>query len=72
MNDDKLLPVGSVIVRRFDDELRKLMIIAHNVKTSNGKTYEYAACGYPEGMIGQKLFIFDHWRIGKVLHKNEL
>lgn len=71
MDIKNLLPIGSVIIRNFDGELRKLMIITHNIKGSNGKMYQYGACGYPEGMLNSKIFMFNNSRIGKILYKNK-
>ena len=47
------------------------MIITHNIKGSNGKMYQYGACGYPEGMLNSKIFMFNNSRIGKILYKNK-
>ena len=67
---EKLLPIGSIIIRKFDSELRKLMIVAYDVKNKSGKTFQYAACSYPEGMMNGDLFVFNQWRIGKILYEN--
>ena len=47
------------------------MIVAYDVKNKSGKTFQYAACSYPEGMMNGDLFVFNQWRIGKILYENK-
>ncbi len=53
-----LLPIGSVV--RLKDATNSLMIIGILVKKADGKMYDYIACPYPLGYIGENgMFLFN-------------
>lgn len=55
------LPLGSIVV--IKGGVKKFMIVARGLGVDVGdkKTYfDYGACMYPEGMIGDKMMYFQH------------
>ncbi|MBR4858866.1 MAG: DUF4176 domain-containing protein [Clostridia bacterium] len=61
-----LLPIGSVVLLNGGE---KRLMICGRVQTdvATGKTYEYSACFYPEGIISSKeLFLFNNENIQKI------
>lgn len=64
----KLLPLGSVVI--IDGGYRKFMIIARalqvNIKGKN-HFFDYGACFYPEGLVGDKVMYFQNSDIKKVV-----
>ena len=78
--EDKFLPIGTVV--KLKDEEKELMIVSFNVHTTgdvydkegkkDGKNlmFDYAACGYPEGIIrSDRMMAFNHDQIEKVVFK---
>lgn len=62
------LPLGSVVIIRGG--VKKFVIVARALKLNvNGKAhfFDYAACSYPEGMMGDRLMYFQHSEISKVV-----
>lgn len=62
------LPLGSVVV--VSGGIKKYVIVARGLQVKvNGeeKFFDYGACGYPEGMNGDKLMYFQHSNISKVV-----
>lgn len=66
--EDKLLPLGSIVALR--GTAKKAMIVSRAVGVSQqGEMvyFEYAACGYPEGVTSDKLLFFDTKEIAKIV-----
>lgn len=64
------LPLGSLIIVK--GSTKKLMIISRAIATIvEDKTiyFEYGACLYPEGLIGDKLIYFNHEDIMQIVHE---
>ena len=62
------LPLGSVVV--VSGGIRKYVIVARGLQVKvNGeeKFFDYGACRYPEGMMGDQLMYFQHSNISKVV-----
>ncbi len=62
------LPLGSVVV--IKGGVKKFMVVARGleVKIENNNTYfDYGACMYPEGMIGDQMMYFQHEDIVKII-----
>lgn len=62
------LPLGSVVV--VQGGIKKYMIISRGLHVKiNGKDkfFDYGACMYPEGIIGDKVMYFQHSNINKVI-----
>lgn len=66
--DNKYLPLGSVVLLK--DGTKGLMIYGRKQKHfESGKSYDYVACLYPEGNIGDEhTYLFDHTQIAEVVH----
>ena len=61
-----LLPIGSVVLLNGGE---KRLMICGRVQTNvaTGKTYDYSACFYPDGIISSKeLFMFNNENIRKI------
>lgn len=58
-----LLPIGSVV--RLRDGNKRLMVCGRvQTDVATGKTYDYSACLYPEGMINsEEMYLFDNENI---------
>lgn len=56
----ELLPLGTIVT--LQKGTKKLMIVGRiQEHVASGKTYDYAAVYYPEGMLDAKeLFLFQH------------
>ena len=70
MEDKTLIPLGSIVKLRGN--AKKAMIVARavGIKQGDGMVYfEYAACGYPEGVISDQLMFFDTKEIAEVVWK---
>ena len=62
----KLLPIGSVVLL---EGAEKRLMICGRVQTdvSTGKTYDYSACLYPEGVLDSKEFyMFNNENIKRI------
>lgn len=66
MNQDKLLPIGSVVLLK--DSNKRVMIIGRLQRQQpSGKVWDYSACFYPEGIINpNELFLFNHAQIAVI------
>ncbi len=63
---EHLLPLGSVVLLKGGN---KRVMICSRVQTRAGedKVYDYAACYYPEGIVGSDgMFFFDHSSIERI------
>lgn len=62
------LPLGSIVV--VQGGIKKYMIISRGLQVKiNGeeKFFDYGACMYPEGSIGDQVMYFQHSNINKVI-----
>ncbi len=65
-----MLPLGSVVILKGN--VKKMMIIARLIALPvKGQVYrfDYGACLYPEGMVGDRLIYFNHEDIFKVVQE---
>lgn len=68
MEKTEYLPLGSIVV--VSGGVRKYVIVARGLQVKvNGedKFFDYGACLYPEGMVGDRLMYFQHSNIHKVV-----
>ena len=63
---DKYLPVGSVVL--LEGGQKRIMIIGRGERQRDTeKTWDYLACPYPEGFLGEDYaYLFDHEQINRV------
>lgn len=64
---EKYLPVGSVVLLKGGK--KRIVIIGRREqeKAAGGRSWDYLACPYPEGFMGEDLaFLFDHEQIERV------
>lgn len=69
MMDDRLLPLGSVVV--LFGGTKKIMINGYYVEvpSKKGKTFDYRGCPFPEGVFeSDGVALFDHSQIKDVVH----
>ena len=65
-----LYPLGSIVT--IKGGYRKYMIVSRGIQVninSNDNYFDYGACLYPEGMIGDKVMYCQHKDISKVIYK---
>ena len=70
MSEAKMLPLGSVVILKGN--VKKMMIIARLIALPvKGQVYrfDYGACLYPEGMVGDNLIYFNQEDIFKVVQE---
>ena len=62
----KLLPIGSVVLLSGGE--KHLMIIGViQTNPEDGMEYDYLACLYPEGFVGQEhMYLFNHEEINRI------
>lgn len=68
MEKVNLLALGSIVV--VSGGIKKLMIISRaiNVPLDGAQKYfDYGACPYPEGLVGDQGIYFNHAQIAKVI-----
>lgn len=66
----ELLPLGSIV--QLNNGTQKIMIISRAPLYNNEGTigyFEYSACLYPQGMINQESYFFNHSDIKTVIFK---
>lgn len=63
---DKYLPVGSVVL--LQGGKKRIMIIGRGERVrESGATWDYLACPYPEGFLGEDFaYLFNHEQIDRV------
>lgn len=64
----KYIPLGSIVLLKGGAQ--KLVIIARGLKVNHNEEeyfFDYGAVSYPEGLIGDQLYYFDHQNISKVV-----
>ncbi len=62
------LPLGSIVIVKGNT--KKIMIIARGLATfieDEAKYFDYGACLYPEGMMGDSLIYFNNEDIQKIV-----
>lgn len=66
MGQDKLLPIGSVVL--LTQSNKRVMIVGRlQRQQATGAIWDYSACFYPEGIINpSELFLFNHDQIAVV------
>ena len=70
MSEVKMLPLGSIVILKGNT--KKMMIIARVIGLPvKGEVYrfDYGACLYPEGMVGDSLIYFNQEDIFKVVQE---
>ena len=70
MSEAKMLPLGSIVILKGNT--KKMMIIARVIGLPvKGEVYrfDYGACLYPEGMVGDSLIYFNQEDILKVVQE---
>jgi len=70
MSEAKMLPLGSIVILKGNT--KKMMIIARLIALPvKGQVYrfDYGACLYPEGMVGDSLIYFNQEDILKVVQE---
>ena len=70
MSEAKMLPLGSIVILKGNT--KKMMIIARLIALPiKGQVYrfDYGACLYPEGMVGDSLIYFNQEDIFKVVQE---
>lgn len=67
--ENKYLPLGSVVLLNGGE--KTVMIYGRmQISVADGQTYDYVACLYPEGNIGDAYtYLFNHDQIREVLFK---
>lgn len=68
MTKQQYLPLGSIVIMK--GSVKKIVIVARAVNVRVGERevfFDYAACPYPEGMMGDQLMYFQHKDIMKVV-----
>ena len=68
MTNQQYLPLGSIVIMK--GSVKKIVIVARAVNVRVGERevfFDYAACPYPEGMMGDQLMYFQHKDIMKVV-----
>ncbi|NGL84565.1 DUF4176 domain-containing protein [Streptococcus equi] len=70
MSTVTMLPLGSIVILKGNT--KKMMIIARVIAAPiKGEVYrfDYGACLYPEGMMGDRLIYFNHDDIFKIIQE---
>ena len=70
MKETTMLPLGSIIILKGNT--KKMMIIARVIAApvkGNIYRFDYGACLYPEGMVGDSLIYFNDEDIFKVVQE---
>lgn len=65
---DKLLPLGSVVI--IEGGYRKYVIVARALQVDiHGENvfFDYGACFYPDGVVGDKVMYFQNTDVKKVI-----
>ncbi len=63
---EQLLPIGSVVLLKEADK-RMMIYGIKQINETDGQVYDYIACLYPEGNIGEEYnYLFNHENIEKV------
>ena len=68
MNDEKYLPLGSVVLLKGAQHCISIIGFCLVVKNENNKQYDYVGVPYPEGFLGvNSIMYFNHSGIDKIL-----
>lgn len=69
MSQQAFLPIGTIVILKGSE--KKMMIVSRLVITSIEEEvvyFEYGACAYPEGMVGDTVRYFNSDEIVHVVH----
>lgn len=70
MECPEFLPLGSIVIVR--GSTKKIMVISRGLVLAQDegmRYYDYGACLYPEGLMGDTLVYFNHEGIQRVVHE---
>lgn len=69
MSQQAFLPIGTIVILKGSE--KKMMIVSRLVTTSIEEVvyFEYGACAYPEGMVGDTVRYFNSDEIVHVVHQ---
>lgn len=70
MEENKYLPLGTIVIVK--GSVKKILIVGRGVASSmDGKIqyFDYVACTYPEGLIGETVLYINHDDIEEVVYK---
>ena len=70
MKETTMLPLGSIIILKGNT--KKMMIISRVIAVpvkGNIYRFDYGACLYPEGVVGENLIYFNHEDIFKIVQE---
>lgn len=70
MEAPEFLPLGSMVVVK--GSTKKVMIIARGLavmQAQGQRYYDYGACLYPEGLIGDQVIYFNHDVVNRIVFK---
>lgn len=68
MENNTLMPLGSIVKLRGNAKKAMIVARAAGIRQGEGMAYfEYAACGYPEGITDDRLMFFDTREIAEVV-----
>lgn len=65
MKNNELYPIGTVM--KIGDDNDEVVIISHMIERKNGRTSQYGAVRYPQGIIDNDFIYFNEDRINEVL-----
>lgn len=68
METPEFLPLGSIVIVKGN--VKKLMIIARGLalkQHGENRYFDYGACTYPEGLLGDEVIYFNHDVIRKTV-----
>lgn len=70
MEKNKFLPLGTVVI--IEGGVKKFVILARGAFASikgEQRYFDYGACTYPEGVIGDAMIYFNHEDIRKIVYE---
>ena len=68
-NNDKYLPIGSVVLLKGGTKKAMVTGFCSVAEEDTEKMYDYTGCVYPEGFLDfDQICLFDHSQIEKVYH----
>ena len=68
MNEEKYLPLGSVVILKGASHNISIIGFCLSIKEKNNRQYDYVGVPYPEGYLSKETLIcFDHEDIEKVI-----
>ncbi len=67
---NKFYPLGTIVIVK--GSVKKLMLIGRGVVTTikgQQKYFDYVACTYPEGLVGETVLYVNHEDIEEIIYK---